>query len=288
MGVIVCDSASDLWKDQIQELNVKVINIPYSLDGEIQTKPLTNEEDHDLFYDKLKQGVVAKTQPIKKLVLEQFLDELLQKEKEVLFIHMSSALTTSYSTLQKLKDKLSVKYPDSRLYIVDSLQVSMGEGLIVYHASKLHKKGMSLKDVAEELESFKQHIACLVAVNDLSYLKRDAKLSQSVKFAGSLLGVKALLKCDKSGKLSKVAVAKGSKTILKKMVDYLTTYGESVADFPIVVMHSACEEQAKLLKQEVVKVVGEDSNVWIQPIGDTVGTHCGPNVIALIFRAKYR
>ena len=57
MGVIVCDSASDLWKDQIQELNVKVINIPYSLDGEIQTNPLTNEEDHDLFYDKLKQGV---------------------------------------------------------------------------------------------------------------------------------------------------------------------------------------------------------------------------------------
>lgn len=288
MGVIICDSGCDLYKDQIKELDVKVINFGYALDGVECKNQLCEADSYDEFYAKIRAGAVATTIQPKRAKIEQTLDSYLLNGEDVLFIHTSKALTTAYNSINKMKDKLSVKYPERKIYVVDSKSLSMGCGVLVYQAAKLLKKGESIENIYTQIEKLKEKIACFVTVKNLDSLKRDAKVSSVINFGGSMLGVRPILKCDSEGKLVKVTTAKGNKALISTLVDYIVTTGDNAGDFPIVIVHSSCEKLASQLKQEIVKVVGEDSNVWIQPMNSATGSHCGADTIILVFRAKYR
>ncbi len=287
MGTIICDSACDLWIDQIKDLDVHVIDYDCKLDGK-KIKKMTKPEDYDIYYQSMRDGKIATVQPIAKATLKSYLEEFLAKGQDVLFIHSSSALTTSFDVLEEVKQELALAYPDNHLYTYNTLQISMGAGIMVYHAAKLNNKNMPLPQIIKKLDSLKSHIACYFCVSKLDSLKRAEKVAKIVNVSGSMLGVKPILKCDSRGKISKVDTTKGKTGIIKKLVSYLTQLGDNVGDFPIVIMHASCEEEAKALKEAVVKVVGDYSNVWIQPIGTAVGSNAGPDTLALVFRAKHR
>lgn len=288
MAVVVCDSASDLYIDQLNELDIKVLNFTYIIDGVEYTKSFDKAEEYDVFYDKLKKGSLSNTRPLKRVYIEQYFDKLLLSGQDVLFIHMSNALTNSYNGILKLRDKLLVKYPERKFYIINSKTVTMAEGILAYHAAKLLKKGIPLEKIVQDIDALKDKIACYFGVKNLDYLKRDSKISNLINFGGSMLGVRPILKIDSVGKIVKVTASKGDKTFINKMVEQLVTTGDNAGDFPIIIVHADCERLASSLKQEIIKVVGEDSNVWIQPACAVIGSHCGPESIALIFRAKYR
>lgn len=288
MGVIVCDSACDLWKDQIQELGVKVITIPYSVNGEEQIGYLQTPEEIDEFYDKLRKGAVSATSLINEFVLEEYFDKLLAQGEDVLFIHFSSALTATFNVMQNVVDKLLLKYPDRKFLVVDTLQVTMGVGIHVYQAAKMYKKGKTFEEIKKYLEDLKMHIACYFGVDDLMYLRRGGRISAAAAIGGTLLGIKAILRCDEHGKIVKVGTVKGRKGIVTKLASYITSLGDKAAEFPIIITHSGNEQGAKMLQEEVYKIVGQDANVWIQPIGAIIGTHCGPDTVAITFRAKHR
>lgn len=288
MLTVVCDSACDLWKDQIKELKVQVLEFPYLIDGVEQEKQLVEPEDFDEYYAKLKKGAIPSTSLINEFVLEEYFEELLKKGSDILFIHFSSALTSTFNSFPALVDRLLLKYPERKFLVCDTLGVTMQSGLLVYDAVKRLNKGESLEDVYKYLEDMKQKVACYFGVDDLFFLKRGGRVSAATAIAGTLLGIKPILKCNDEGKIAKYATAKGRRGIITKLVDIMKETGDAVADYPIVVVHASCEEDAKLLKEEVVKVVGEDANVWIQPVGPVIGSHAGPNVLALVFRAKRR
>ena len=288
MITVVCDSACDLWKDQVKELKVEVLQFPFLLDGEEQEKPLVEPEDFDEYYAKLKKGAMPSTSLINEFVLEEYFEGILKKGNDILFIHFSSALTSTFNSFPALVDRLLLKYPERKFLVCDTLGVTMQAGILVYDAVKKLNKGQSLEEVHAYIEDMKQRIACYFGVDDLFHLKRGGRVSAATAIAGTLLGIKPVLKCNDEGKIVKCATCKGRKGIIAKLIDMMNETGDAVADYPILVMHGSCEEDAKILKEEVVKVVGTDANVWIQPIGPTIGSHAGPNVLALVFRAKHR
>lgn len=288
MITVVCDSACDLWKDQIKDLKVKVLQFPFLLDGEEQAKSLVEPEDFDEYYAKLKKGAVPSTSLINEFVLEEYFEEILKKGDDILFIHFSSALTSTFNSFSSLVDRLLLKYPERKFLVCDTQGVTMQAGILVYDAVKKLNKGESLEDIYKYLEDMKQRVACYFGVDDLFFLKRGGRISAATAIAGTLLGIKPVLKCNDEGKIVKYATCKGRKGIVSKLIDVMNETGDAIAEYPIVIMHGSCEEDAKMLKEEVVKVVGPEANVWIQPVGPIIGTHAGPNVLALIFRAKHR
>lgn len=288
MYTVVCDSACDLWKDQAQELGVKVLRFPFLLDGEEQEKPLEKPEDFDEYYTKLKNGAVPSTSLINEFVLEEFFEEILKKGSDIFFIHFSGAMTSTFNCMDSLVDRLLLKYPERKFLVVDTLGVTMQAGVLVYDACKKLKAGDSLEAVKEYLETMKQKVACYFVVNDLFFLKRGGRISTATAIGGTLLGIKPLLKQGEDGKLVKVGTVRGKSGAINALVQKMKENGEAVADYPIIIMHSMMEEEAKALKEAVVAIVGDDSNVWIQPVGPIIGTHCGPGTLALIFRAKCR
>jgi len=286
--VIVCDSACDLWKNQIKDWNVRVINIPYSINGvECAEQPATAEEI-DEFYSKVRKGAAVKTALINETVLEEYIENILKEGEDVLFISFSGELTATYKVMGKIIERLTKKYPKRKIRYVDTLQVTMASGLFVYQANKMRASGKSLDEIADYLEEIKQHICCFFGVEDLMHLRRGGRIGAATAIVGTALGIRPILICDKDGKLEKIGTVKGKKGVIAKLIDYMNTYGENVADFPIVVMHSVAPEDAEVLRREVVKIVGTDANVWVQPIGTIIGTHCGPGTLALVFWGKHR
>lgn len=288
MYTVVCDSACDLWKNQIDELGVKVLQFPYLIDGEEQEKPLEKSEDFDEYYNQLKKGAVPSTSLINEFVLEEYFEELLKKGSDILFIHFSSQLTSTFSCMPSLIDRLLLKYPERKFFAVDTLGVTMQTGILVYDACKKLKAGESLEAVRDYLEEMKQKVACYFVVNDLFFLKRGGRISTATAIGGTLLGIKPMLKISEDGKLAKVSTVRGKQGMITGLVQKMKDLGDAVADYPIIIMHSMMEEEALALKQAVVDIVGTDSNVWIQPVGPIIGTHCGPGTLAIVFRAKCR
>lgn len=286
MAVIFCDNACDLWKAQIKELDVKVLYFPYALDGVEQEKRIENPEDYDEFYEKIKAGAMPSTALINSYVFAEAFDKSLSEGHDILYIHLSSNLTGTFDYLPSVVEELKLKYPERKIYIIDSLHATMAIGLLVYKAAKLLKAGKTLQEIVSEIEKLKMKISCYFAVNDLFYLKKNGRISTMQAIGGTLLGVKPILKISEAGRVIKILNVKGKKNVIKQLVYYLETFGENAADFPIVIMHSLNEEDAKLLKEQVQLVVGKDANIWIQPVGPIIGAHCGPGTLAIVFRSK--
>lgn len=287
MGVIICDTACDMWENHVKEFNLEVINIPLTVGG-VEVETAVSVDKLDEFYATLKKGVVSKTSLINEFIFEETFEKHLAQGEDVLFVHFSGALTGSYKVLPTVRDRLLAKYPERKLFFVDTLGVTMQAGLIVYTAAKMHKAGKSFEEIVPELEELKNSIACYFGMDDLFYLKRGGRISALAAIGGTMLGIKPVCKCDAEGKIIKHATAKGWKGVISKFISIMKETGKGVADFPIIVAHSSNETEAKNLQEEVYKIVGTDANVWIVPIGAIIGTHCGPGTLGLIFRAKYR
>lgn len=286
--VIFCDSACDLWKKQIEEWDVKQIDFPFMLDGEEQKNPLETPEDFDNYFVRLKQGVIPSTASINAHTFKETFEPYLKEGKDVLYIHLSGALTSTFNSLKMAIDELKEEYPKRKICAVDSLHVSMGIGLLVYRAVKMQQAGKTMEEIVSELEFLKNKISCFFAVDDLFFLKKGGRISLLQAIGGTMLGVKPILKCSEMGKIVKVLNVKGRKAVIKQLLYYLETLGENAADFPIVIMHANNQDMAQELKNAVENMVGTHGNIWIQPVGPTIGTHCGPGTLAIVFRSRIK
>lgn len=286
MTTLFCDNACDLWKDQIDSWKVNVLHFDYLLNDVLQAEILDTPEELDEFYEKLKNGAVATTRPLAKEKIYQEFERELKQGNDVLFIHMSTKMTTAYNSLNDVIDKLNLEYPDRHIVCIDSLNVSMGAGLLVYNASKLIAKNKSLAEIEKAITTLRDKISCFFAVDNIESLHRGTKLPANKTVGGKILGVKPIIKVNDTGKLVKVTSVKGKKNLINKFLFYLDTLGENAGDFPIVVLHAGNEKEAIILKEEIIKKVGNESNVWVQPIGTTVGPYCGYGTIGIVFRTR--
>lgn len=287
MYTIFCDSACDINDEFLEKYGVKKLVFPHALNGEDQ-KPLQNEEDYKDYYKKVREGAVSTTSSINQFKFREAFEPELKKGNDILYIHLSSSLTSTFNSLNILKEEFKKEYPDRKLYFLDSLAVSTQIGLLIYLAVKKLRSGESLESVYDFLNEKKYKVACYFVCRDLSYLVRGGRLSKAKAVIGSLLGVKPLLKCDEEGKILKIEMLRGRLAIMKRFAKLLQDEGENVLDYPISIVHSDCLSDAEDLKKEVENYLGKNDNIWINYLGTTIGTHCGPDTLGLIFHSRRR
>lgn len=287
MYTIFCDSACDLNDEFLKKYGVKKLDFPHALNGEDQ-KPLQKDEDYKEYYKKVREGAISSTSSINEYRFREVFEPELKKGNDVLYIHLSSSLTSTFNNLNPILEDFKKQYPDRKMYFVDSLGVSTQIGLLIYLAVKKLKNGESIESVYNFLNDKKFKIACYFVCRDLSYLVRGGRLSKTKAVIGSLLGVKPLLKCDAEGKIIKIEMLRGKVAIMKRFIKLLQEEGENVLDYPISIVNSDCLADAEELKKEIEKYLGNSDNIWINNLGTTIGTHCGPDTLGLIFHSRTR
>lgn len=218
--VLMTDSSADLSQEMVQELGVTVLPLSFTIQGKVyRNYPDNREMDLPLFYDMLRAGELATTSAVNVAEYTQAVEPILQEKKDVLILAFSSGLSSTYQASVLAAEELREKYPDRKIYTVDTLCASLGQGLLVYLAVQEQRKGRSIEEVRDWAESTKLHLCHQFTVDDLHFLKRGGRISATTAVVGSMLQIKPVLHVDNEGRLINIGKARGRQASLKALVD---------------------------------------------------------------------
>ncbi len=283
--VIYTDSACDMTPEMLTSWGVKRCDLSFQFDDEdtVYTNyELTAEE----FYQRMRDGGVAKTSAINSETFRVWFEEELKNGRDVLYLGFSSGLSTTFNCARMAAAELEEAYPERRVRVVDTLAASAGFGMMVYLTAKEKEKGASLEEAACFAEKICLHMCHWFTVDDLVYLKRGGRVSSAVALLGGVLGIKPVLHMDNAGHLISRSKVRGRKAALKALAD---KYGELALDreSPIFISHGDCADDAALLASMLQEEYGVsvEQTVFVGPV---IGAHSGPGTMALFFLGKER
>ena len=285
--VITTDSNSDVLPEFIKENDLTIIPQYYSFGDTVYGDEL-NMPPHE-FYETMRKGELPKSQANNPAVIRDKFEKILKEGKNILHIAFSSALSGSCNNVVMTANELLEDYPDRKIMVFDSLNASLGEGVSVYRAVELWKEGKSMKEVYDILMEERDHVNVSFTVNDLYHLQRGGRVSKTTAVVGSLVNIKPILVVTSTGELKSDGTVRGRKKSLKTLVARLEesldldSYGK---DRMVAVLHGDCIDDAKAVA-DMVKELGF-TNVIINDVSPSIGTHAGPGVVGLINYGKKR
>lgn len=285
--VITTDSNSDVLPEFVKANQLTIIPQYYAFGDTVYGDEL-NMEPHD-FYETMRNGELPKSMANNPAVIREKFEQILKEGKNILHIAFSSALSGSCSTVIMISNELMEQYPDRKILVFDSLNASLGEGVSVYRAVDLQKAGKDMEEVYDVLMEERDHVNVSFTVNDLNHLQRGGRVSKTTAVVGSLVNIKPILTVTASGELKADGTVRGRKKSLKTLVTRmeasldLNSYGK---DRMVAVIHGDCLEDARSVA-DMVKSLGF-TNVVINDVSPSIGTHAGPGVVGLVFYGKQK
>ena len=285
---IITDSTSDLTVQLVDELELHVIPMHYTVDGRDY---LNTPDERDLsshaFYEMLRAGKTSTTTQINGEVFKEEIRPYLSAGLDILYLGFSSGLSSTFNSVRLAQAELREEFPDRKILIVDTLSASMGEGLLVWHAATRKKQGMGIDELAGWVEENRLHLAHWFTVDDLNHLKRGGRVSGAAAFVGTMLNIKPVLHVDDEGHLIPVDKIRGRRKSLEELVAHMERTVVSAAEQTVFISHGDALEDAKYVEKLVRERLGVQT-VYLNNIGPVVGSHSGPGTIALFFLAKNR
>lgn len=286
--VILTDSSADLPLELVEKLDVQVLPLSCTMDGEtFFNYPDNRDMDPHAFYDLLRAGKLASTSAVNVAQYTDIIEPLVKQGQDVLVLAFSSGLSTTYNSAVIAADDLREKYPQRKIFVVDTLCASLGQGMLVYLAAKEREKGKSIEEVRDWAEENKLSVSHQFTVDDLHFLKRGGRVSATTAVVGSMLAIKPVLHVDNEGHLINIGKVRGRAASLKALVDAMGKAVIDPADQTIFISHGDCWDDANAVADMVKERFGV-KEVIINYVGPVIGAHAGPGVVALFYIAKER
>jgi len=284
--IILTDSACDIKPSLLKEWGVESLEMSFRFDSE-NVEYRNNEMEISEFYGRMKNSETAKTAAVNPEEFLGIFEEILNQGKDILYLGFSSGLSTTFNSSRIAAQEALEKYADRKIVTVDTLAASAGQGLIVYLASKKKAEGATLEEVATFVEDMKLNLCHWFTVDDLVYLKRGGRLSPTVAFVGTVLGIKPILHVDNEGKLVSVTKVRGRKAALNALVEKFAELVNETAGSTIFISQADCIDDAKEVKN--LFETKYNANVeLITDIGPVIGAHSGPGTIAVFYIGNER
>ena len=283
--IIITDSSCDLPESVVEEFGIEVIKLDFIIEGEEAQN--NDAMDARSFYRVLRTGKMITTSAVS---IDRFLGAIepsLEAGKDVLYLGFSSGLSGTFNAGAVAVGELSEKYPDRKVYAVDTLAASMGQGLLVWLAANMKKDGKSIEEVRDYAQNNKMNLAHWFTVNDLFFLKRGGRVSAATAILGTALQIKPVMHVDDAGKLIKVSTARGRKASIDALFAKIKETATDVSGQTVFISHGDCIEDAEYLAEKIKTELGV-KEVMISYVGPVIGAHSGPGTLALFFMATNR
>ena len=284
--VILTDSGTDLTPEMIKELDVELLDLSVTVENE---EPVKNSAlDLPEFYAFLREKKSASTAAVNLDSFIETMTPILESGKDLLYIGFSSGLSSTYASGKLAAEELSEKFPERKIYTVDSLAASLGQGLLVYHAAKMRLAGEDIESVRDFVENNKLHLCHWFTIDDLFFLKRGGRVSATTAVVGTMLGIKPVMHVDNDGHLINVGKARGRRASIDALFDKAsaTMIGDR-SDATVFISHGDCIDDAVYLAERIKNEIGV-KEVRIGYVGAVIGSHSGPGTLALFFLGSER
>jgi DegV family protein with EDD domain len=280
---ILTDSNSGITQAQSKELGVFVVPMPFYIDGELYYEDIDLTQDQ--FYEKLTQGgEITTSMPITGNLMDTW-DKLLKEYDQIVYIPMSSGLSSSCATAKMLAEDY-----DGKVVVVDNQRISVTQKLSALEAKKLADMGKSAQEICDALMEIKSLSTIYITVDTLEYLKKGGRLTPAVAAIGSLLKIKPVLSIY-GEKLDKYSMARTVKAAKQTMIEALkkdmknVLHTDNLDEVVISIAHTQNQEAAEKFKEELeAEFPGKE--IWIDPLSLSVSCHIGPGALACTVTKK--
>lgn len=284
--VIVMDVSGDIDAELANKNDIRFIPMEYTVGSEMRTcQGPESAEFLKTFYDGQRNGDLTKTSQISPYMYETFLKGILSEGKSVLYLCLSSGLSSTYQSACMAKQALEEEYPNVTFYPIDTLAATGGMGVLVERAIRNRENGMTIKDNYEDLLKAVKNIRHWFQVDNLMYLKRGGRISAATAVVGTALNIKPILIVNAEGKLDTVSKKRGEKIANKELITQFTESYNPESGDPVYVCHSDNLPMASFLQEEVKKLY-PDAVVRIAGLSPIIGAHTGPGMTAICYTAK--
>ncbi|MBQ8815767.1 MAG: DegV family protein [Lachnospiraceae bacterium] len=289
--ILSCCSTADLTKEHFNQRNIHYICFHFELDGKQYPDDLGESIPFPDFYKAMQQGADTKTSQVNVTEFEEYFESFLKQGKDVLHVTLSSGISGTYNSANIAKDSLLEKYPDRKIYILDSLTASSGFGLLVDKLADMRDEGKDIDEVYHWAMENRLKLQTWFFSTDLTFYVKGGRVSKTSGFVGNLLNICPLLNMDSQGKLIPRQKIRTKRKVIQAIVEQMEQFAENGFDYDgkCYISHSACIEDAKavaaLIEERFSNLNGK---VEINDIGTTIGSHTGPGTVALFFWGAVR
>ena len=289
--VISCCSTADLTKEHFEKRDISYICFHFELDGTQYQDDLGESIPFDEFYQKMTDGAETRTSQVNAEEFKEYFEKFLKEGKDILHVCLSSGISGVMNSAVIAKEELEEKYPDRKIYIVDSLGASSGYGLLMDQLADLRDQGKNIEEVYRWAEEHRLELNHWFFSTDLTFFIKGGRISKTAGFVGGVLGICPLLNMGEDGTLVPRQNIRTKRKVIRAIVDKMEENARGGLDYSgkCYISQSACEEDAKAVAALVEKRFPKlNGRVEINHIGTTIGSHTGPGTVALFFWGKSR
>lgn len=281
--IITTENTADLPQDILSAYNIKTINLHYYLDG--QEYPCDNFDPAD-FYGRFRNGAKCSTSQPSFGEFTDMFTPLLEEGYDILHLAFASVLSGTFANATSAANDLREKYPERKLFVIDTKSEAGGEGLLVYLTAQKQKEGATIEECKDYAENMIQRINHIFTINDLRTLMRTGRVSGAEAFLGSLLQIKPLCYTAADGKLTPYQKVISRKVALNTLCDKVKCLYDGDCK-TIFISQSDCIKDTEYVANKLRAIEGVEE-VRIFPLNPVIGCHTGAETIAVFFTAKSR
>lgn len=284
--ILSCCSTADLTKERFDQRGISVICFHYEIDGVQYSDDFGKSIPYDEFYRRMTEGADTRTSQINVDEYESYFEQFLKQGKDILHVSLSSGITGTINSAKIARDILSEKYPDRKIYLVDSLCASSGYGLFMEKLADLRDEGKSIEQVRDFAEEHKLNVHHWFFSTDLTFFIRGGRISKTAGAIGTVLSICPLMNVDHIGRLIPREKIRGEKKAIRRAVEKMKEHATDGVAYSgkCYLCHSDSLATARKLADLIEETFPQlDGKVEIYNIGTTIGSHTGPGTVSTFF-----
>ena len=284
--IISTCSTADLSREHFDKRDIKYVYFHFEIDGKDYPDDLGDSIPFKKFYEMMAQGAMTRTSQVSIGEYVEFFEPFLKEGKDILHLALSSGISGTFNSASVACEQLKEKYPDRKIYIVDTYAASAGLGLVADKLADLRDEGKDIDELHDWVEKNKYYVQSWFFVSDLKYLVRNGRVSKTAGAIGNVLNICPLLNINRDGHLCVKAKVRGKNAVMKAQVKKMFELCENRADYSdsCFISHSDCYDDARAVADMIeAQIPALKGKIKLFDIGTTIGSHTGPGTVALFF-----
>ena len=272
---IICDSMSDLTKEQVEKYDIEVLPLTIILEDKEYRDGIDIELDE--FYKILKdKKVYPKTSQVTYGQFKTVFDKYLAEGKTIFYIAASANATGSYQSAVMAKNDT-----DGEIYMYDASNLSFGAGIFVLRAAELIEQGKSIEEVMTELDLIKEKQSLIFAIDSLNHLQKGGRISSTKAVLGNILNVKPICGVE-DGLVAQLGQVRGKKNVINKIIETAEELQDGQVNDKIMYVGYMDNEKERDALIEALKEKYNPEKIGTFKVGSCIGSHSGPGVLGLL------
>ena len=286
--IVSTDTCADMPRSWYEKNGVKYAIMKRILGGRELTECFDTDADFDNFYDSIKKGDMPSTTQLNPFELKDYFEKIIKDTREGDLVHvcLSSGLSATHNNAmaaaREVNKELEAGGSDRRVYVIDSLIATLGQGQMVDELVTMRDAGETTRVAIEKIEELRAHQQAWVIVSDLFHLKRGGRISGAKAAIGSVLNIRPIIHLSQRGKLAMESKMRGNQKAVKYILSRMEKYGINLLSQTVWVVRTSKSELYDLTLSSI-KSQYPTMKIRTAIVGPIIGTHLGCGGVGVLF-----